>query len=78
MIEYAEEREAEEAARPLYIAHYMLSKMNGAEPMGYDVYISQIMSKETGAVKEPRTPSQIEADFDAIVAADKERRRKLG
>lgn len=61
----------------LYIAHFMLAKLNGAEPMGYDEYLAQIFDGE-GKEKKPRTPEEIEADFDLIVAADKERRRKLG
>ena len=57
----------------LYIAHFMLAKLNGAEPMGYDEYLSQIISG-VGEVKKPRTADQIEADFDAVVAADREKR----
>ena len=54
----------------LYIAHFMLAKLNGSEPMGYDEYLAGVLSG-VGETKKPRTPSQIEADFDAIVAADK-------
>lgn len=74
LISYAEESEAERAARPLYIAHFMLSKMNGAEPMGYDKYLAQVLNKEQSDAGKPRDPSEIEKDFDAVVAADKARK----
>lgn len=74
LISYAEDCEAERAARPLYIAHFMLSKMNGAESMGYDKYLAQVLNKEQRVEDKPRDPSEIEKDFDAIVAADKARK----
>ena len=78
LISYAEDSEAEEAARPLYIAHFALCKLNGAEPMGYDKYLAQVLSKEQQGANKPRDPSEIEKDFDAIIAADMERTARKG
>lgn len=47
LINYAEEREAEEATRSLYIAQFIVSKLSGAEPMGYDAYIAAITNNQT-------------------------------
>ncbi len=65
---YAEKREAEEATRNLYIAHFMLQKMSGAEPMGYEEYLSQVLEAEAGGNTKPRDPSDIEAEISRIEA----------
>ena len=73
LISYAEEREAEEATRSLYIAHFMLQKMSGAEPMGYEDYIAQVLEREPSAGK-PRDPDEIEKELGGIEAAYRARK----
>ena len=74
LISYAEEREAEEATRSLYIAHFMLAKLQGADPMGYDEYLSAVLSNETeDKSKKPRDPAEIEEEIGAIEAAYRKR-----
>ncbi len=75
LISYAEEREAEKATRSLYIAHFMLAKLQGSDPMGYDEYLSAVLSNEAEeASKKPRDPAEIEKEIGEIEAAYRKRK----
>ena len=82
MLSYAEEREVEEATRPLWIAHYAIQKMSGAEPLPYDEFILSILEGEspgaTPATAPRRAASEIEEELLSIVEADRLKRRKEG
>lgn len=82
MLSYAEEREVEEATRPLWIAHYTIQKMSGAEPLPYDEFILSILKGETPgatpATAPKRAASEIEAELLSVVEADRLKRRKEG
>ena len=69
MLSYAEEREVEEATRPLWIAHYAVQKIAGADPMPYDEFLLSILSDEAPEVKAPakRSAEEIEEEFLRIV-----------
>ena len=77
MLSYAEERETEEAVRPLWIAHYAIKKLNGEDPVSYEDLLHSLLSDDCSAEikREERTPESIEAEFLSIVEAD---RRKEG
>ena len=74
LISYAEECEAVEATRSLYIAHYLIARLNNTDPIGYDAYIKDILNKKTASPA--RDPKAIETDFDAIEA--RYRKKKEG
>lgn len=69
LISYAEKQEAIEQTRNLYIASYMLAKMNGNEPLGYDEFLRQVLDESGKDGAAPRDPNRIEEDMDGIVAA---------
>lgn len=82
MLSYAEEREVEEATRPLWIAHYAIQKMSGAEPLPYDEFIFSILDGEatggTPATAPRRAAEEIEEELLSVVEADRLKRRKEG
>ncbi len=73
---YAEKQEAVEETRSLYIASYMLSKMSGTEPLGYDIFLRQVLEQDEPEGAAPRDPEQIDNDMSEIVAAYMAQRRK--
>lgn len=53
----------------------MLEKLQGADPMGYDEYLSAVLSNETeDKSKKPRDPAEIEEEIGAIEAAYRKRK----
>ena len=81
MLSYAEEREVEEATRPLWIAHYAIQKMSGAEPLPYEEFILSILKNETldlPPAASKRTPEEIVRDFLSHVEAARLKMREEG
>ena len=76
LISYAEKQEAIEQTRGLYLASYMLAKMNGTDPIGYDEFLCRVLDEEETEGAAPRDPEQIDKDMSEIVAAYKAQTRK--
>lgn len=76
LISYAEKQEAIEQTRGLYLASYMLAKMNGTDPIGYDEFLRRVLDEEEAEGAAPRDPEQIDKDMSEIVAAYKAQTRK--
>ena len=69
LISYAEKQEAVEQTRGLYLASYMLAKMNGTDPIGYDEFLRQVLAEGEQEGATPRDPEQIDNEMSKIVAA---------
>lgn len=69
LISYAEKQEAVEQTRGLYLASYMLAKMNGTDPIGYDEFLRQVLAEGEQEGAAPRDPEQIDNEMSKIVAA---------
>ena len=69
LISYAEKQEAVEQTRGLYLASYLLAKMNGSDPIGYDEFLRQVRAEGEQEGAAPRDPEQIDNEMSKIVAA---------
>lgn len=77
LLSYAEEQEAETSTRPLWIAHYMLSKIKGEENMPYDKFLDIVLGREKIDTNNKKsTPEEIDARFTSIIEADRIRRKE--
>lgn len=76
LISYAEKREAIEETRNLYLASYLLAKINGTDPIGYDEFLRKVLEGEEAEGAEPRDPQKIDDEMSAVVAAYMAKTRK--
>lgn len=66
----AGEKEIESQVKPLWLAHFIISKMTGTETKDWDSFIKEVKKEET-TVKKQRTAEEIMKDFEAIVKAER-------
>jgi len=69
LLSFAAKIEIEQQLRPLWIAHYAISKITGTETMQYEDMLSGVYKNDSG--KNDRTGEEILKDFSDIIAADK-------
>ena len=67
----AGEKEVESQVKPLWLAHFIISKMTGTETKEWNSFISEVKKEETTTVKKQRTAEEIMKDFEAIVKAER-------
>ncbi|OGO90343.1 MAG: hypothetical protein A2Y17_12310 [Clostridiales bacterium GWF2_38_85] len=71
LLSFAARIEIEQQTRPLWIAHYVISKINGTETIPYEDMLAGV--KTTAEPTRTKTPEEIMSDFAPIIAADKMR-----
>lgn len=67
----AGEKEVESQVKPLWLAHFIISKISGTETKDWDSFISEVKKEETTTVKKQRTAEEIMNEFEAIVKAER-------
>jgi len=75
LLSYAEEQEAVNSTRGIWLAQYIAAKMCGIEPVSAEAFFGEVLGgkEQSGSV---RSPEEIEAEFDSVIAADKAKRRE--
>lgn len=67
----AGEKEIESQVKPLWLAHFIISKMTGTETKEWDSFIKEVKKEEKIETKKQRTAEEIMKDFEAIVKAER-------
>lgn len=70
LMQEAGEKEVESQVKPLWLAHFMISKISGTETKDWDSFISEVKKEET-TTKKQRTAEEIMNEFEAIVKAER-------
>ena len=70
LMQEAGEKEVESQVKPLWLAHFMISKISGTETKDWDSFINEVKKEETTTVKKQRTAEEIMNEFEAIVKAE--------
>ena len=74
LVDHAEEKETERETRLLWLAHVVICKLKGDNPMSFAKFTSpKDTQKGTEKPENLSSPEEITARFDAIVKADKQR-----
>lgn len=69
LLSFAQEREIEKETIPLWIAHFAIQKIRGEEALTYDEFMNATKAEPSSS--NAKSPENIIAEFDAIVAADR-------
>ncbi len=74
LVAHAEEKETERETRLLWLAHVVICKLRGDNPMNFAKFTSPRDTQKSAEKPENlSSPEEITARFDAIVKADKQR-----
>lgn len=79
MLSFAQKKEIEEKAFPLWLANYAISKFQGLEAMEYSEFIEGLnLDTEIKDVskKKERTAEEILAEFEPVIHAARAARRE--
>lgn len=71
LLSFAERKEAEESTKHLYIAHYMLSKMQNKEPIGFDEFFAKVLEEPEKTARDPET---IDKEISRVIEAYEKRK----
>lgn len=66
---YAKKREIEKDATPLWLAQFIVKKIQKEDPISYEDFIHSILNTNPSSVHERRSPQDITKDFQVVVNA---------